>query len=152
MEGVLVRDDLDIYAAAGGNLPYIITASAFVNDGAVTIDLIRNKENPQINGIEVFDDGAPIPPPTLAPQVAPPTAVPPTTTFQDIVINCGGTYQPSFSVSLFVCMDAPHLTFFQHCDLFCFQDRCIWSNRVYGNGGRMCISMVVIPTVSVTLR
>ena len=89
VEGVLVADNLDIYARAPGtNVPYIITVSTFITDGAVTIDLERNKDNPQINGIEVFDDGEPIPAPTVAPQALPP--------FEDIVINCGGTsYNPT---------------------------------------------------------
>ena len=95
VEGVLVVDNLDIFAAApGGNVPHIVTVSTFVTDGAVTIDWARNKDNPQINGIEVFDDDAPVPAPTLAPQVAPPTVAPiaSNSTFQDILINCGGTY------------------------------------------------------------
>jgi Malectin domain len=91
VEGVLVADNLDIYAVApGNNVSYVITHSTFITDGAVTIDLVRNKDNPQINGIEVFDDGAPIPAPTVAPQVLPPNSAP-VPPFEDIVINCGGT-------------------------------------------------------------
>lgn len=87
-------DNLDIYAMApGGNVPYVVTLSTFVADGAITIDLVRNINNPQLNGIEVFDDGAPIPAPTVAPRALPPNLapVPSGTPFQDIVINCGGT-------------------------------------------------------------
>lgn len=88
-----MTDNLDIYAVAPGrNVPYVVTVSTFVRDGAITIDLVRNLDNPQLNGIEVFDNGAPVPAPTIAPQAIPPmapTVSPPT--FQDIVINCGGT-------------------------------------------------------------
>ena len=88
--GVLVVDNLDIYTAApGNNVPYIVTFSTFVSDGVITIDLVRNTDNPQINGIEVFDDGAPIPAPTVAPLALPPNSAP-LPPFQDIVINCGG--------------------------------------------------------------
>jgi hypothetical protein len=91
VEGVLVADNLDIFAVApGNNVPYVVTLSTFVTDGAVNIDLVRNKDNPQINGIEVFDDGAPIPAPTVAPQALPPDSAP-VPPFEDIVINCGGT-------------------------------------------------------------
>ena len=93
-----MADNLDVYAVApGGNVPYIITVSTFVTDGTVTIDFSRNKDNPQINAIEVFDDGAPVPAPTFAPEPSPtaaPVAAPPNSapvsSFQDIVINCGG--------------------------------------------------------------
>ena len=90
VEGVLVVDSLDIYAIApGGNVPYIVTLTTIVADGAITIDLVRNRGNPQINGIEVLDDGEPI----TAPAASPPNAapVPSSDTFQDILINCGGT-------------------------------------------------------------
>ena len=101
VEGVLVADDLDMFSIApGNNVPYIVTVSTFVTDGALTIDLSRNKDNPQINGIEVFDDGAPLPAPTFAPQADQPTASPialppntaPVESFQDVLINCGGKY------------------------------------------------------------
>ena len=90
VEGVLVVDSLDIYAIApGGNVPYVVTLTTIVADGAITIDLVRNRGNPQLNGIEVLDDGEPI----TAPAASPPNAapVPSGDTFQDILINCGGT-------------------------------------------------------------
>ena len=119
VEGILVLDNLDLISIPGGNVSYVVSVNAFVTDGHVTIDLVRVKDNPQINGIEVFDDGAPIPLPTAAPSsTTPPTpttlrypvsssnstmipvawplnAAPigpsnTTTAFQDIVINCGG--------------------------------------------------------------
>lgn len=104
VEGILVVDKLDIFAAApGGNVPRVVTVSTFVTDGTVTIDLVRNKDNPQINGIEVFDDGAPVPAPVAVPPMTAPVASPPNTApvapFQDIVINCGGTFD--FRVRMF---------------------------------------------------
>jgi Malectin domain len=103
VEGVLVVDNLDIYAMApGGNIPYVVTFSTFVTDGAITIDLVRNIDNPQLNGIEVFDDGAPIPAPTTAPRALPPNSapVPSGGTFKDIVINCGGLLTNDFMIKL----------------------------------------------------
>lgn len=101
IEGVTVADNLDIFLAAGGNNSYIVTAFPFVADGAITIDFVAGSVgDPQINGIEVFDDGAPIPPPTIAPMASPPNSAPvaPTSniTFQDIVINCGGEFLSCF--------------------------------------------------------
>lgn len=99
MEGALVANNLDIYAVAPGrNVPHVVTVSTYVSDGAVTVDFVRNVNNPQLNGIEVFDNGAPVPAPTIAPQAIPPMApiasppnsAPVSPTFQDIVINCGG--------------------------------------------------------------
>jgi Malectin domain len=97
IEGVIVADNLDIFLAAGGNNSYIVTSFPFVADGNITIDFVAGTAgDPQINGIEVFDNGNPIPPPTEAPVALPPNAAPvaPTsnTTFQDIVINCGGAH------------------------------------------------------------
>ena len=94
VEGVLVVDSLDIYAIApGGNVPYVVTLTTIVADGAITIDLVRNRGNPQLNGIEVLDDGEPVTAPAVAPVASPPNAapVPSGDTFQDILINCGGT-------------------------------------------------------------
>jgi hypothetical protein len=105
VEGVLVIDNLDIYLSApGGNVPYIVTVRPFVTDGSITIDFATGSaSNPQINGIEVYDGGLPIPSPTVAPVSSHPTvapmALPPNSppvtpsngTFTDILINCGGT-------------------------------------------------------------
>ena len=111
MEGALVINDFDLMSMQGGNISYVVTVNSFITDGTVTIDLVRVKENPQINGIEVYDDGQPIPLPTIVPQsIGVPTLAPlpqspvstnasmspvasrvNATTFQDIVINCGGT-------------------------------------------------------------
>lgn len=91
-----MADNLDIFSMApGSNIPYIVTFSTFVADGSVTIDLVRNRNNPQLNGIEVFDDGAPVPAPTVAPRALPPNAAPLPSggEFQDIVINCGGSFE-----------------------------------------------------------
>ena len=157
VEGILVVDNLDIYAVApGGNVPHIVTVSTFVTDGAVTIDLTRNKDNPQINGIEVFDDGAPVPAPTFAPQAIQPTAAPvalppnsapvaSNSTFQDIVINCGGTsicFIHQFFIYVYLTPKSYPIA------LFIFaQDRCTWNNLVYGIGVRIRISTVVEHTV-----
>ena len=72
IEGALVVDNIDVYALApGGNIPYIVAVPTFVKDTAITIDFVRNKQNPQINGIEVLYTGAPISAPVKAPVVAP---------------------------------------------------------------------------------
>lgn len=118
MEGALVIDHLDLASLRGGNASHVVTVNPFVTDGKVTIDLVRVKGDPLINGIEVFDDGQLILSPTIAPEaILQPTEAPfnipllpvsanattvpvsaPTTgssnfsNFQDIVINCGGTY------------------------------------------------------------
>lgn len=99
VEGVIVADNLDIFLAASGSNSYIVTAMPFVTDGTITIDFVAGTAgDPQINGIEVFDDGNPIPPPTTAPVALPPNSAPvapeSNTTFQDVVINCGGAYGP----------------------------------------------------------
>ena len=118
MEGVLVVDHLDLASLRGGNVSHVVTVNPFVTDGKVTIDLVRVKGDPLINGIEVFDDGQLIPSPTIAPEailqpteapfsmpllpvsanttmapvIAPTTGSSNFTNFQDIVINCGGMY------------------------------------------------------------
>ena len=111
IEGALVVDNVDVYALApGGNIPYIVAVPIFVKDTAITIDFVRNKQNPQINGIEVLYTGAPISAPVKAPVVAPitpptkapvlapilpPANAPLPTTGGNIVhrINCGSTKQ-----------------------------------------------------------
>ena len=91
--------NFDIYAsAAGGNLPFVVTVSTVVRDGAVTIDFVRDKNNPQINGIEVLLGAAPVAPPVKAPVRNPTRApVPVTLPTQTPVlvhrINCGSTNQ-----------------------------------------------------------
>jgi hypothetical protein len=104
VEGILVIDNLDIYhQAPGNNIPYIVTLVPFITDGSVTIDFVTGSaSDPQINGIEIYDGGIPLPSPTNSPLSNNPTAAPiplppnsaPVTsngTFTDIVINCGGT-------------------------------------------------------------
>lgn len=115
VEDVLVISNLDLISLRSVNVPYIVTVKSFITDGNITIDFVRVKENPQINGIEVYDDGQPIPLPSAIPQaVIEPTLAPislplnstttpvtmpttdgtsNTTTFQDIVINCGGMHK-----------------------------------------------------------
>jgi Malectin domain len=96
IEGVLVADNLDIFLLAGGNSSYVVVNFPFVTDGSISIDFVSGAVgDPLINAIEVYDSGDPIPPPTVAPMTLPPNVAPvvPTsnTTFEDIVINCGGT-------------------------------------------------------------
>ena len=99
IEGTLVADDFDIYdSASGGDVPYILTFSTFVRDGTITIEFVRNTDNPQINGIEVLAGGAPITVSTKAPVKPPvklPTKAPIAPTSGNIVhrINCGSTSQ-----------------------------------------------------------
>ena len=88
---------MDIFLNVGGNNSYILTLFPFVTDGNITIDFISGRVgDPQINGIEVFNNGNPIPPPTLTPIAAPPNSAPgvpqSNTTLQNVVINCGGEY------------------------------------------------------------
>jgi Malectin domain len=105
VEDLLVIDDLDIFAIAPGrNVPRIVSFGTTVLDGSITIQFLPVLQNPQINGIEVISLGPPVAPPTNAPNTAVPTAAPiavptapvssPTSnvTFQDILINCGGTF------------------------------------------------------------
>jgi hypothetical protein len=68
----------------------------------ITIEFVRIKDNPQINGIEVLDGGAPIAPavaPILAPIKLPTNAPIVTTNIGNIVhrINCGSTNQVAVS-------------------------------------------------------
>lgn len=100
IEGALVADDFDIYdSSSGGDVPYILTTSTFVTDGMITIEFVRHKDNPQINGIEVLDGGAPFVTPAATPTKAPlklPTKAPVVSpTVGNIVhrINCGNTNQ-----------------------------------------------------------
>jgi Malectin domain len=103
VEDLLVIDDLDIFAIAPGrDVPRIISFGTTVLDGSITIQFLPGINNPQINGIEVISLGPPVAPPTNAPVTAVPTATPvsvpiaaPTSnvTFQDILINSGGTCQ-----------------------------------------------------------
>jgi hypothetical protein len=102
----LVIDNIDIVRdAPGKNVPYIVNVGTFVTDGVVTVEFVAAIDNPQINAIEVIYVGVPIPTPAAAPVAAPvyPTAAPlalppnsppvqrpPTGTFKDIFINCGG--------------------------------------------------------------
>jgi hypothetical protein len=62
VEGILVLDNLDVFAKVGGNAAYVYTVpqSIAVNDGFLTIAFIPSKQNPMISGIEVL----PAPPPS----------------------------------------------------------------------------------------
>ena len=123
VEGELVATNFDIYSNASGiNKPFVVTFSTIVRDGAVTVEFIRNKSNPQINGIVVSDNTtliaapvnmpvkAPIKVPVKAPlkvpikapvkvpvhtPIKPPTTAPVPGTDGNIVhrIDCGSTSQ-----------------------------------------------------------
>jgi len=56
VDGVLVRDNLDIAAIVGKNAAYVYTVPhAFpINDGALNVGLVPSKQNPFISGIEVL--------------------------------------------------------------------------------------------------
>ena len=69
IEGTLVLDDFDIYKEAGkGNRAHVMTIPGItVNDDVLTIDFIKVKQNPKVNGIEIhpassqFRDSRPLP-------------------------------------------------------------------------------------------
>jgi Malectin domain len=98
VEGALAIDNLDILQAAGGaSTAYVVPVQTTVSDGFVTIEFVPVVENPMITAIEIVPLSAPTPvaspvaPPVTSP-VTPPVATPPSApTFQDILINCGGT-------------------------------------------------------------
>jgi hypothetical protein len=103
VEGLLVIDNLDIVQKAPSvNVSYVVTTRSFVRDTSITIDFAAVTGDPQINGIEIYNIGDSIPMPTqvpisthptVAPITLPPNSppVPPSSTFQDVLINCGGT-------------------------------------------------------------
>jgi hypothetical protein len=108
-----VIDNLDIYLRApGGNVSYVVSVLPFVTDGSITIDFATGSvSDPQLNGIEVYDGGVPVPSPTAAPILPYPTAAPialppnsppvvPNDNFTDILINCGGKFVLPFNVYL----------------------------------------------------
>jgi hypothetical protein len=79
-------NNLDVVAVAGGkNIAYVAIVPINVADGAVTIELVAQVENPFISAIEVvrLPNNSPV---AVAPE--PPAAAP--TAFQTILINCGG--------------------------------------------------------------
>lgn len=99
VEGILVRDSLDLFVEAGFATPLEIFSAATVSDGFLTIELGAEFENPKISGIEVFDivnfdppTAVPTisPAPTLAPTTAAPSISRAPTPAEDIYINCGG--------------------------------------------------------------
>lgn len=55
VEGALVAQDFDIFKEAGGegNKAVVLTADVTVIDGALTIDFLRGRQSPKINGIEI---------------------------------------------------------------------------------------------------
>lgn len=85
VEGILVRDHLDVFAVTGGmNVAHQFSVPVSVSDGAVTIELVAQVENPFISAFEVVrlaNNSTFITAPTSAP-------IP----FQTILINCGGTF------------------------------------------------------------
>lgn len=66
----------------GLNVAHLLTVPVTVSDGAVTIELVAQVENPFISAIEVVRL------PNNSTFITAPTAAP--TPFQTILINCGG--------------------------------------------------------------
>ncbi|MCH6256583.1 malectin domain-containing carbohydrate-binding protein [Puniceicoccaceae bacterium K14] len=57
VEGVVVAEDVDIFAEVGGEAAYVISIPTTVVDGELNIVLIEGTENPKISGIELFATG-----------------------------------------------------------------------------------------------
>jgi Malectin domain len=90
VENSLIAAGFDIVKQAGPNTAVVLERIVSVNDGGVTIELVKGIENPAINGIEIIATSDPVPAPTPAPPtapIAPPTA--PTSTAV-VRINVGG--------------------------------------------------------------
>ena len=60
LEDRLIVDDLDVFAAAGARKAVEVRYAVTVDDGVLDIDLIKGKQNPMLNAIEVerLDGGA----------------------------------------------------------------------------------------------
>lgn len=83
VEGILVRDNLDVFSVSGGiNVAHLVSVPVSVSDGAITVELVAQVENPFISAIEVVRL------PNNSTFITAPTAAP--TPFQTILINCGG--------------------------------------------------------------
>lgn len=54
LEGALALDSLDLFAEVGSNAAFVATLSTVVTDGNLTIDFLREIQNPNISGIEIF--------------------------------------------------------------------------------------------------
>jgi len=112
VEGDLVIDDLDIFASVGVFTALTIRLPATVEDGNLTIEFLREIDNPKINAIEihsaalhtapsllgssVMPSTSPVvplllpstsPSPSIQPTIAPPS---PPVAFEPIRINVGG--------------------------------------------------------------
>jgi hypothetical protein len=91
--GLVVRSQLDIFAAVGSDTALVETFEAEVTDGMLSIAFKSSKENPKINALEVHSSGSggvsatpapttaqPTPAQTAAKPVSTPTIVPPVST------------------------------------------------------------------------
>jgi Malectin-like domain len=63
VNGILVRNNLDVFATVGEKAAYLYTVpqSFAVNDGAINIGLVPDRQNPFLSGIEILS--VPPPPP-----------------------------------------------------------------------------------------
>ena len=58
VEGITVLDNYDIFVAAGGtNVPVEESITTNVTDGSLTIEFLRDVENPKVNGLEILPVG-----------------------------------------------------------------------------------------------
>jgi hypothetical protein len=99
IQGELVLDAFDIFETVGANFADVETFPAEVTDGTLTIQLIKDVENPKINGISIRASGQGVSPtlptPTTTSTAAPPTATPSTGTALYRVNAGGGQYSDS---------------------------------------------------------
>ena len=108
VEGGLVADNVDIFKEVGFMQPLLITTTAFVSDGYMTIALSNEIENPKISAIKIFDIRlyqAPTSAPTssMAPSEVPSISPAPTTMAPSISSAPTGiptTIAPSYSTPL----------------------------------------------------
>jgi hypothetical protein len=75
VDGSLIANDYDIYKEAGSSNKATILQNniTVTHDNGLIIELVRMKENPAINGIEIFPNFGPVPTsiPTIPPTPAP---------------------------------------------------------------------------------
>lgn len=82
LEGERVIDDLDITGAAGFRTAYDVLEQVEVEDGALTIELVSEKQNAKLSGFSIWESEAssapttPEPTPTPAPTLTPETELP----------------------------------------------------------------------------